>query len=127
MKTIKKLGVWVGHSNANLMEYPAESLKTKTITLKKNQQDDQQRVFRGEKMMHTKEQHLQSEYYNELGQAIEGYDDVILFGPTEAKAELLNILRADHRFAKTKIEIRQTDQMSEKQQHAFVRQYFNAG
>jgi hypothetical protein len=50
---------------------------------------------------------------------------VILFGPTDAKVELLNILRQDHHFANIKIETQQTDKMTEFQQHAFIKEYFS--
>ena len=76
--------------------------------------------------MHNKEQHWQSEYYKELGAEIKNYENVILFGPTDAKAELLNTLRSDPQFSKIKIETRQTDKMTENQQHAFVKEYFKS-
>ena len=75
--------------------------------------------------MHNKEQHKQSEYYKQLGEAIKNYEEVILFGPTEAKVELYNVLRADHQFAKIRIEVEQTDKMTENQEHAFVKAYFS--
>ena len=75
--------------------------------------------------MHNKEQHEQADYYNNLGGIIKNYDSVLLFGPTEAKVELYNVLKSDLRFAKIKINVKQADKMSEKQQHAFVREYFS--
>jgi ADP-heptose:LPS heptosyltransferase len=76
-------------------------------------------------MMHVKEQHLQSEYYRKLGETIRNYNEVVLFGPTDAKTELLNILRADQRFAGIKIEIKPAGKMTENQEHAFVREHFS--
>ncbi|MEO5570149.1 MAG: hypothetical protein ABIT08_13880 [Bacteroidia bacterium] len=55
-------------------------------------------------MMHNKEQHQQAEFYKQLDEKIKNYDEVILFGPKDAKAESLNLLKADYRFAKIKIE-----------------------
>jgi len=52
-------------------------------------------------------------------------DSVFLFGPTDAKVELFNILEADHRFAKIKIEVKHADKMTENQQHAFVKKFFS--
>ena len=75
--------------------------------------------------MHNKEQYQQSEYYKKLREAIKNYEAVILFGPTDAKVELFTTLKADHHFEKIKIEIKQTDKMTENQQHAFVREYFS--
>ena len=74
--------------------------------------------------MHNKEQHEEADYYKELGEIIRNYNDVVLFGPTEAKVELYNFLRKDHRFADIVIEIKPADKMTENQQHAFVREYF---
>ena len=48
----------------------------------------------------------------------------MLFGPTDAKTELFNLLKADHHFDKINIETKHADKMTENQQHAFVREYF---
>lgn len=125
MTTAKKLGIWIDHSSAHLTEFTADPLETNTIESNFTYQDRQKSLGRSENVMHNKEQHHQSEYYKKLGEAIKNYEDVILFGPTDAKVELFNVLRADQRFAKIKIEIKQTDKMTEYQQHAFVREYFS--
>ena len=52
--------------------------------------------------MHTKEKQLQTEYYNKIGDKIKNYDEVLLFGQTNAKDELYNILKADNQFDKIK-------------------------
>ena len=80
---------------------------------------------KGESMMHNKEQQQESAYYKTLGESIKNYDEVVLFGPTNAKVELLNILKADNHFSKIKIETMQADKMTENQAHAFVRDYFS--
>ena len=81
-------------------------------------------LYISENGMHQKEQHEQAAYYKELGEVIINYQDVLLFGPTSAKTELLNVLRADRRFEKVKIEIKDSDKMSQNRQHAFVKDYF---
>lgn len=80
---------------------------------------------RGEKTMHNMEQQDNSEYYKELGEIIRNYDSVLLFGPTEAKTELLNILDKNHLFSKIKFEVVPTDKMSMNQEHDFLRAYFS--
>ena len=80
---------------------------------------------KGESLMHNKEQHQQSEYYKKLGEEIRKFDEVIIFGPTDAKAELFNILKADHRFENINIEVKQADKMTENQKHAFVIEHFS--
>ena len=74
---------------------------------------------------HSKEQkHNQSVYFKEISDIIRNYNDVLLFGPTDAKNELFNLLKADHHFENTKIELRNTDKMSENEMHKFVVEYF---
>ena len=74
--------------------------------------------------MHHKEQHVQGKYYKEIGEAIQSYDNVLLFGPTEAKSELLNLIHKDPHFAHIKFEVKPADKMTEYQQYTFVRAYF---
>jgi nitrogenase subunit NifH len=121
----KDLGIWMDHANAHLMELTSSPIETRIIESKFTHNEKEHSLLKGENLMHNKEQHQQSEYYKELGDVIRNYGDVLLFGPTNAKTELLNILRSDHRFDKIKIEAKQADKMTEHQQHAFVRAYFS--
>ncbi len=75
--------------------------------------------------MQRKNQQQEAAYYNSIAASIKDYDEVLLFGPTDAKTELLNILKADLSFSKVKIETKQTDKMTENQEQAFVRDYYS--
>jgi hypothetical protein len=77
-------------------------------------------------MVHNKENQDQSEFYKNIKTKILEYNDILLFGPTDAKTELINILRADHHFDLIKIESRSADKMTENQEYAFVKDYFFA-
>jgi hypothetical protein len=121
----KRLGIWIDHSSAHVTEFTPDILETKTLTSDFTYQDKQQTLARSENVMHNKEQQQQTEYYKKLGEVIRNYTDVVLFGPTDAKVELFNSLRKDHRFDKIKIGISQTDKMTEQQQHAFIKEYFS--
>lgn len=125
MKIEKSLGIWMDHQDAHLMEFTTDPIITTTIESKFTHQEKEKTLHRGENLMHNKEQHEEAAYYKELGEIIRNYNDILLFGPTEAKVELLNVLRNDHRFADIIIEIKSTDKMTENQQHAFVREYFS--
>ncbi|HWZ23248.1 MAG TPA: hypothetical protein VNW06_11375 [Cytophagaceae bacterium] len=125
MKTGKYIGIWMDHSIANVMEFTANPIETRTIESKFTHEVKEESLKKSESLMHNKEQHQQSEYYKKLGDIIKNYSGVILFGPTDAKVELFNILKADHHFEKIKIEMKQADKMTENQQHAFVREYFS--
>ena len=119
-----KLGIWMDHSAAHLIEFTNGSAVTKTIASKFTTDVKKHSLNKSENLMHNKEQHQQAEYYNKIGDEIRNYGEVILFGPTDAKVELFNILKANHNFEKIKIEVQQADKMTENQQHAFVKNYF---
>lgn len=123
METKKRVGIWMDHSQAHLIEY-AEPMVTKVVTSKFTDQERRESLERGEKTMHNKEQHDNSEYYNQIGQLIRNYDEVLLFGPSDAKTELWNILSKDHLFSNIKFKLIPTDKMSEQQEHDFVKDYF---
>ena len=113
------------HSTANLLEFPMNALKAKSIESKFTHQKKEESLAKSENLMHNKEQHLQYEYYKKLGDEILNYEEIILFGPTDAKVELFNVLSEDGRFVKIKIEIQDTDKMSENQQYTYVNDYFS--
>ena len=125
MSTAKELGIWMDHASAHLMEFTTDPITTSTIPSEFSHGEKEESLQKSESLMHNKEQHDEAAYYKQLSAIIKNYDSVLLFGPTEAKTELLNILRADHHFEKIKIEVKQTDKMTDNQQHAFVKEYFS--
>ena len=124
MKARKNLGIWMDHSVAHLMEFSHATISCDKIAQHNFSHGEAHDSSKGEhQIQNKKKQHLEA-YYKDLGKVIKNYDDVLLFGPTEAKTELLHHLRADHNFSKIKIEVKQADKMTENQQHAFVKEYF---
>jgi negative regulator of sigma E activity len=125
MTTAKYLGIWMDHSSAYLMEYSTDPIETKTIESKFTHEAKEHSLGKSEKLMHNKEHQQRSEYYKKLGESIKDYEEVLLFGPTDAKLELANLLKADHHFEKIKIKTESAGKMTENQQHAFVRDHFS--
>jgi hypothetical protein len=125
MSNAKCLGIWMDHSNAHLIEFTEEPTEIKTVSSKFTRQEKEECIGKSEQVMHNKEQHEEHDYYKKIGDVIRNYEDVLLFGPTQAKLELLNLLRADHHFTNIKIEIQQADKMTDNQQHAFVKAHFS--
>jgi stalled ribosome rescue protein Dom34 len=125
MTTATNLGIWMDHSNAHLMEFTTEPLTTTIISSRFTHRDKEHSIGRSENGMHQKQNHELAGYYKKIGEAIKNYQDVILFGPTSAKTELLNLLKADHLFEKIRIETKDADKMTQNEQHAFVREYFS--
>lgn len=124
MKNIKKLGIWMDHSNAYLMEITNDKIETNRVVSELSDPEAEFNFYKGEKLINKKERHLQLKYYNKLGEIIRNYQEVVLFGPTDAKSELLNLLKSDHLFEDIKTEVINSDKMTESQMHTFVREYF---
>jgi hypothetical protein len=109
MTAVKNLGIWMNHSTAHLMEFSPNFVKTELIALQSLQNEVP---------------HQSDIYLKKIGDIILNYESVILFGPTDAKLDLLYIIIGDYRFANVKIQIKQTSDMTEYQEHCFVRDYF---
>jgi hypothetical protein len=125
MTTVNKLGIWMDHSIAHLIEFSTDSFESKSIESTFTNQMKEESLAKSEHIMHNKEQAKQQEFYKNISDVIKDYDEVLLFGPTDAKKELLNILKADHHFDNIKIETKQADKMTDNQQHALVKEYFS--
>ena len=119
------IGIWMDHAVAHLIEFTTPPMQTKTLVSKFTHDQKVNSMVKSENLMHNKEQHQQADFFKNIAQVIRNYDSVVLFGPTDAKTELFNVLKADNRFDKIKMEIKSADKMTENQQHAFVRDYFS--
>lgn len=124
MTTTKKLGIWMDHSSAYLIEYPIGPIE-EIVTSKFTREEKEQSLSKSEHLMHNKEQHEQAAFYKQLGDAIKNYEEVLLCGPTDAKQELYNLLREDHLFKNIKIDVEPADKLTDNQLHAFVRAHFS--
>lgn len=125
MKIVKKLGLWMDNSIAYIIEFVKEPFQIHTITSEFTHFEKESSLAKNEKHSHNKEQQFQNEYYKKLAEIIVNNDEVLLFGPTTAKTELLHILRKDSRFDNIKIEVKLTDKMTPNQKLAYVRDYFS--
>lgn len=96
-----------------------------TITAQVGEQDEALNS-RDETLIQNKEQNELSGFFKRLSDVIINYDEVLLFGSTNAKTELLNKLKDDHHFDEVKIEVKPADKMTKNQQQAFVQEYFSS-
>jgi len=125
MLITKNIGIWMDHSIAYIMEFTTGLITTIIIESKLDGQNHNAGLSNDETKPFYKEKNLQDAFYKNLGEAIHDCKEVILFGPTYAKVKLYNMLRADKRFAKTKIGVTQAENMSAKEQEKFVMDYFS--
>ena len=124
MNSTKYLGIWMDHSVAYQMVITNDTIVTNTIESQPKLHDNEENVMKDESHMLNKEQGLLTAYYKKLSDVIKDYEEVLLFGPTEAKNELLNTLKGNHLFEKIRIEVKSADKMTENQRQAFVKEYF---
>lgn len=123
MKASKKLGIWMDHSTATFIDYDALK-KHSTIASEFTETTRVDALQKGENLMHNKEQQLNEAYFKQIGEKLLDYDNVLLFGPTNAKTELHNFLSKDTHYNAIKFELEAADKMSENEQSAYVRKHF---
>ncbi|HZK95027.1 MAG TPA: hypothetical protein VFC67_12535 [Prolixibacteraceae bacterium] len=126
MKSTKQLGIWMDHSTAHLVKIINGTIETHTIESQPEvlADADKQIVYKDESHSLNKEKRQLSSYYKELGDLILDNDEVVLFGPTDAKSELVNLLKENHLFDKIRIEVKPADKMTEIQRNVFVKEHF---
>lgn len=127
MKTTIYLGIWMDHSSANCMQINGVKLHTTLILSEFTQQERMQSLTHGEKTMHNKEQQMTSKFFKKISDEILKADKILLFGPTEVKQELWNLLKEDHHFNEKKIAAETCVHFNEAQQLTFFKDYFELG
>lgn len=124
MKTINQLGIYLDHASANLIDFTDNDKDTQTVISEFDIQDKHETLQRSESEMHHKEQDKQRAYFKKIETLAIGYNEIVLFGPTTAKTELLHLLQKDSSFIKIKIEAENTPKMNLQEQEVFVRDHF---
>ena len=126
MKPAKQLGIWMDHSTAHIMKLVANEVANVTLESSPAFTEQVQNLRTDESQMHDKAQNKQSDFYRQLSYIINEHDEVLLFGPTDAKTELFNLLKANSRFEKTKITVQPADKMRDNQQQAYVKNFYHS-
>jgi stalled ribosome rescue protein Dom34 len=124
MKATKKVGIWLDHTTARVIEYNTEELKATTVKSDLKGLDNQEGVQHSESLLHHKENQHLKDYYKNLITILKDYDEILLFGPTTAKTELYNLIREEHKYDHLKIDTKATVKMSPPEEHAFVVNHF---
>ncbi|MGV8964299.1 MAG: hypothetical protein ACOH2V_13095 [Candidatus Saccharimonadaceae bacterium] len=125
MKSSKKLGIWMDHSTAHIMELLNDKIIIITLESTPAFPDQVENLRMDEKLMHNKSQNKDADFYEKLSKIIIDYNEVLLFGPTDAKTELYNLLKENRRFENIKISVESTDKMTVNQQQAFMKNFFS--
>ncbi len=112
------------HSTASIMELSNGIVISKMLESTPAFPEQVENLRLDESLMHHKEQKQHTDFYKKLSYIINDYSEVLLFGPTDAKSELFNLLKNNRQFEKIKISIQPAGKMTENQQEAFVKDYF---
>ena len=125
MKKNKQLSIWMDYSNALLMELYNHMIVSTRIAVKPPENDDE-KTNAPNLPNHTEEQiRHQEDYFKEISDVVINYQEVLLFGPTEAKSELLAILKKDHHFKNIIFQLVNTNKMNDDSIHKFVVNHYN--
>ena len=120
MATRDRLGIWMNHSIAHLIEFNTDTFESKSIESTNTIYIEEDSILKNEQNANSKGQAQLSAYYKKICDVIKDYEEVILFGPTNAKAELFYILKADHLFNKIKIIMKGAVKINDHQQSALA-------
>jgi len=119
-----KMGIWMDHTIAYLFDMSDSNPESITIKADIKHHEVKDNVGLDETQAQNKEQDQLSDFYKRLSEIIQKYDEVLLFGPTDAKTELFNHIDPSHTSVKTRIVVKQSSRMTENQMRAFVREHF---
>ncbi len=124
MKTESQLGIYMDHTSAIIVELKGYAVFQSRLSSGFTQEDRELALKKSENLMNNKKQHEKAHYYKLISETIRNSNEVLLFGPTDAKNELYNLLKKNHLFDKIKIEVKGSDKMEEIQVNEFVKEYF---
>ena len=125
MENFKQLGIYMDHTHAFLMELENGMIISRNILSgwkETDSIDKEDGHFIG---FHSAEKKfLQAIYYKEISDIIRHYEQVVIFGPTDAKKELFNLLNDNYHFNKIKIDIVNTEKMTDAEMHKYMIAYY---
>jgi len=122
----KQMGIWMDHSIAFLMELENDKITENIVEIETPEMEVDYDSGKNEKLKNSKAQQYKSNYYKKLSDSIKTHQEVVLFGPTDAKNELFNKLKSEHLLENIIIELQLSDKMTAIQMHEFVREYFKS-
>ena len=125
MKKINQLGIYMDHAHAFLMELENELIISRNILSEWKETPEvvnQDSHFMGSHSAERK--HLQMVFYREISDIIRHYQQVVLFGPTDAKNELFNLIKDNYLFTNIKKDLIDTDKLTVAEMHDFVKEYY---
>ncbi len=119
------MGVWMDHAAAHLMDFDGDVVDQPTVASAFTRQVMEASLQKGERLMHNREKRNELAYFKQIMAVLKEYHKILLFGPTDAKMQLANLLKQDMHFNNKTVTVRDAGKLTEHQEHAYVRDFFS--
>ncbi len=135
-KPVKKIGVWLDHASALLVNVGTTPITTEkiqsraaTTTQEGSAHGSPVRMgnFRSsnnEHHAHQREQDHERKFFKEIKEELLPFDEILITGPTTAQEELLHVLQADAHFREKKMTMTASDYETEEEVVERVKKFF---
>jgi hypothetical protein len=136
-KNIKRIGLWMDHSEAILINPDELDGKMEVIRADKSRHIrhagqsasgiklGNYRSTNNEVSMHNKEQNHLHAFYKELANSVHPYDEILVLGPTTAPSEFHNYMEKEKGLNTKKMEVLHCDYLTENQLQEQVKKFFH--
>lgn len=135
METNKKIALWMNYHEAEFISCESSNKILKHIASEhdKMPREDGQGATgtqfgntssNNEFKANHKEAGQNKHFFSLLEKELQPYDEILICGPTKAKDELKNLIAANKHFTNKTIHVESSDEITENQKLAFVRDYF---
>ena len=121
-----KVGIWIDHKKAVVVAASADGVTTKTLESEVGAHPRYAGQHDGGGEKKYEERHSQDldRYYDEVIRQLTDADELLIFGPGEAKVELKERLRRSKTHSERTIGIETTDRLTDPQIVAKVKEHF---
>ena len=121
-----KVGIWIDHKKAVIVSASADGVTTKTLEsdVEAHPRYAGQQDGGGEKKYEERHSQDLDRYYDEVIRQLTDADELLIFGPGEAKLELKERLRRSKTHSERTIAIETTDKLTDPQIVAKVKEHF---
>jgi hypothetical protein len=125
MEPKKKLGIWMCQSNVQLIEYSNEvPVDMENIPCLDEQSVNTSTPIIEFSEVQKEEIFKKQEDFKKLADRLSTYDELVIFGPMDAKKEFQTYLETNKIENLPSVEIKQTELMTAAQQVAYVQYHF---
>lgn len=124
MNLKKRIGIWMDYTSAQIYENATGEFLLTSMESNFYQPVKKKGKVISESLIHNEENQTDQAFYNDLMELVKGYDEALLFGPTQAKTALFDLIKANPECDNLYIQTLEADKMTTPQMKAFVKKHF---